>query len=224
MQFSLNNNLIDKLSCWVHNKKEELSQVKWIMGKHKECECRICGDKLNNRRDMYSPMQCGWHRVTKYSWICHRCFDHRNFIPFIEAIDEAEKKEWDEHNKIQENIRLKAQEIIDLLKEYLPEYKKTLDLYQYNFDLDCFDADGYLTETDFSFIIEDGNEGYVLEIRNSCILKVFINDKKVVEIANYLDEDKARTCTFENPWTWNDAIEVIKKRLDENIQEISNEN
>lgn len=128
-------------------------------------------------------------------------------------IDEADRKSWEEHSKKLKQIKLKAQKVIDLLKEYLPEYKKNLDLYQPNFDLDCFNEDGYPTETDFSFIIENKNEQYVLEIRNSCILKVSVHDKNVVEIANYLDEDKAKTCTFENPWTWDDAIEVINKRL-----------
>lgn len=95
MQFTLSNNPIDKLSCWIHNKKEKLSQVKWNMGEHKEVECRICGNKLNSYTDMYSPMQCGWHKVNKYSWICHRCFDHRDFRPYIEQIDEDERKLWE---------------------------------------------------------------------------------------------------------------------------------
>lgn len=98
MQISLSNNPINKLSCLVHNKKEELSQIKWIMGKHKECECRICGDKLNNRRDMYSPMQCGWERVG-HTWICHSCLCHRNFKPYIEQIDEDERKLWEKSEK-----------------------------------------------------------------------------------------------------------------------------
>lgn len=215
MRFTISNNPADKLLCWIYNKKEELSQIKWIAGKHKECKCRICGDILDNRKDMYSPMQCGWHRVTKYSWICHRCFDHRNFIPFIEMIDESDKKAWEEHSKIIDNIRLKAQEIIDLLKEYLPEYKEILNSYDSYIDLDYYDGEGCLTETNFVFIIEDKNEEYVLEIRNSGILKSSVSDKNVIEIVNYLDEDKAKTCTFENPWTWDDAIEVIKKRINE---------
>ena len=97
MQFSLSNNPIDKLSCWMHNKREKLSQVKWIIGKHKEVECRICGDKLNNYIDMYSPMQCGWKRIGKYIWICHSCLDHRNFKPYIEQIDEDERKLWEKN-------------------------------------------------------------------------------------------------------------------------------
>lgn len=100
MVFTFNNNPIDKLGCWIANKKEELSRVNWLMGKHKKIECRICGDILDSRKDIWSPEQCGWHKVNKYTWICHRCMDHRNFRPFIEMIDEADRKHW-------ENIRNK---------------------------------------------------------------------------------------------------------------------
>ena len=214
MQFTLSNNPRDKLDCWLHNKREDLSGIIWSKGKQKTVECRICGDVLDSKKDLYSPTQRGWHKVDKYSnWICHNCFDHRNFVPFIEMIDEENRKEWEEHNKILEQIRLKAQKVIDLLKEYLPEYKETLDLY-YLWDLDSFDADGYPTETDFSFTIEDKDKKYVLEIRNSCILKVSVKTKEIIEVANYLDEEIAKQRTYENPWTWDDAIEVIKKRLE----------
>lgn len=94
MKFTISNNPIDKLSCWIYNKKEELSQVKWIMGEHKECECRICGGKLDNWKDMYSPMQCGWRKVDKYTWICHSCLCHRNYRPYVEQVDEDERKLW----------------------------------------------------------------------------------------------------------------------------------
>ena len=99
MRISMSNNPIDKLSCFIHNKKEELSQVRWIMGKHKQCECRICGDKLDNRRDMYSPVQCGWMQINKWLWVYHRCLDHRNFKPYIKQIDEDERKLWESNNK-----------------------------------------------------------------------------------------------------------------------------
>ena len=92
MVFTFSNNPIDRLGCWIENKKEELSRVKWRMGKHKKIECRICGDILDSRKDIWSPEQCGWHKVNKYTWICHRCMDHRNFRPFIEMIDEADRK------------------------------------------------------------------------------------------------------------------------------------
>lgn len=104
MQFTLSNNPIDKLSCWFYNTKEKLSQVQWIMGKHKQVECRICGDKLDNYRDMYSPMQCGWHQIGKYTWICHSCLEHRNFRKYIEQIDEDERKAWEEADKRNKRI------------------------------------------------------------------------------------------------------------------------
>lgn len=214
MQFTLSNNPIDKLSCFLSNKREELSGVLWRKGKQKEAECRICRRVLDSKKDYYSPIQCGWHKVNKYNWICHRCFDHRNFQPYIEMIDEAEKKEWEERSKMISQVRLKSQEIINLLKEYLPEYNETLDLYDLYVDLYYYNADGNFTETEFSFSIEDKNEEYVLEINNSCILKVSIKTKEVVEVANYLDEEIAKHRTYENPWTWDDAIEVIKKRLE----------
>ena len=216
MRFSFSNDPISRFECFLYNKTEDLSRVHWLMGKTKEVECRICGDKLNNRKDMYSPKQCGWKKADKFTWVCHRCLDHRNFIPFIKMIDEAERKEWEENHKKQENIRLKAQEIIELLKEYLPEYKNTLNLYNPIIDLDCFDAGGYLTETDFSFTIENEKEQYVLDIRNSCVIKATVKNKiEVIEVANYLDEEVAKQCTFENPWTWDDAIKVIKKKLED---------
>ena len=153
MQFTFSNNPIDKLYCWIHNKREELSQVKWIMGNHKEIECGICRKKLDNWKDMYSPMQCGWHKIDKYTWICHSCLYHRDFEPFIEMIDEAHRKHWEEINMKEERIRTKAKQIIDLLKEYLPEYKETLDLCDFYLNIDYCDDDGYPTETNFSIII-----------------------------------------------------------------------
>lgn len=217
MQFTFSNNPIDRLSCWLHNKKEDLSGIVWLKGKQKQVECRICGDVLDSKKDIYSPMQCGWHKVDKYNnWICHRCFDHRNFIPFIEMIDEAERKECEENNKLLIKVDAKAREIIALLKEYLPEYKETLDLY-YLWDLDRYDEDGNIDENNFSIIITDKNEEYVLEIRNAGVLKVDIHNKAVIEVANYLDEEIAKQRTYENPWTWDDAIEVIKKRLEMKI-------
>ena len=214
MQFTFSNNPIDRLSCWLHNKKEDLSRVQWLKGKRKEVECRICGKVLDSSKDPYSPMQCGWHKVDKYNnWICHNCFDHRDFRPFIEMIDEENRKEWEErHRIITEQIEPKAQEIIDLLKEYLPEYKETLDLYK-PVDLFYFDDDGYFTENNFSFIIDDKNDEYQLEIKSDCVIKSIEKGKKVIEteVAHYVDEEKIKT----NPWTWDDAIKVIKKRLEE---------
>lgn len=98
MQFSMSDNPIDKLGCYLHNKKEDLSRVVWLMGKHKKIECRICGKVLDSWHDVYSPMQCGWVRITKYKWICHSCLDHRDFRPYIKQIDEDERVRWEKTN------------------------------------------------------------------------------------------------------------------------------
>ncbi len=120
----------------------------------------------------------------------------------------------------EQRLKFKAQEVIDLLKEYLPEYKEAFDLYdpdkEYNLDI-CKEGDEAIMG-EFSFILWDKGENYHLDIRNSCILKISSsNPVEVTEIANYLDEEKLKTCTWENPWTWDDAIEIIKKRLEERI-------
>lgn len=99
MQISFSNNPIDRLSCAIHNKIEELSRVHWLMGKHKKIECRICRGTMDSWKNIYSPMQCGWKKINKYTWICHQCLDHRDFTPYIEQIDEAERKAFEEHNR-----------------------------------------------------------------------------------------------------------------------------
>lgn len=215
MRITFSNNPIDKLSCYIDNKKEDLSQILWQRGKHKTAECRICGKTLDSHKDEYSPMQCGWHRVTKYSWICHSCFDHRNFIPFIEMIDEADRKYWEEHNLKAEQIKLKAQEIIDLLKEYLPEYKETLDLYTSYGDLDYYDEDGQPDEFWFRFEIADKDETYVLDITSTGIFKIGNQDNSMEFIAYYINDDIIRQRTEENPWTWDDSIAEIKRQMEE---------
>lgn len=96
MQISMSNNPIDRLNCYLHNKKEDLSRVVWLMGKRKKIECRICGDTLDSYKDVWSPMQCGWVRINKYKWVCHRCLDHRDFKKYIPMVDEDERKLWEE--------------------------------------------------------------------------------------------------------------------------------
>ena len=77
MRISMSNNPLDKLSCYVHNRIEDLSQIMWIMGKEKKVKCKICGNVLHSWRDMYSPIQCGWGRIDRYTWVCHKCLEHR---------------------------------------------------------------------------------------------------------------------------------------------------
>ena len=92
MRFTFDNNPISRLECFLYNKMEDLSRVHWLMGKTKKVECRICGDKLDSRKDIYSPKQCGWKKIDKFTYVCHRCLDHRDFRPYIKQIDEEERK------------------------------------------------------------------------------------------------------------------------------------
>lgn len=93
MRISFSNNPIDKLSCYIYNKIEELSRIFLLIGKPKQIKCTICGDVLDSRRDVYSPMQCGWYKIgnSKYTWICHECLCHRDFKKYISMIDEDER-------------------------------------------------------------------------------------------------------------------------------------
>jgi len=89
MRFIFSNNPIDRLSCWYHNKVEEFSQIKWITGERKQCECVICGNKMDSYKDIFSPMQCGWVKIKgSKKYICHSCLCHRDFKKYISLIDE----------------------------------------------------------------------------------------------------------------------------------------
>lgn len=199
MQISMSNNPIDRLSCYIHNKKEDLSGVIWRKGKQKTIKCRICGNILDSHKEQYSPMQCGWHKVSKYSWICHMCFDHRNFKPFIEMVDETDEKVYEERHRRTEQIKLKAQEVIDLLKEYLPEYKEVLDTYDSYYDLQIFE-DG-----DFYFTI--GNDEIVLDIASGWINEVIVKQHPL-ELNPVVKFYEIFDCT-----SWDDTIEFLKKEV-----------
>jgi hypothetical protein len=93
------NNPIDEIKTLAHNTTEGLSRLFWLIGKKKKVQCTICGDVLDSRKDMYSPMQCGWGRIDHYTWICHRCLQHRDFTPYIEQIDEDERRLWEGNRK-----------------------------------------------------------------------------------------------------------------------------
>ena len=115
----------------------------------------------------------------------------------------------------EQKLRIKAQEVIDLLKEYLPEYKEAFDLYDPDKEY-CLDISEEETECicgEFTFILGDPNETYVLDITNASILKCIVSTKEVIRVAKYLDREKYKTCTYQNPWTWDDAIEEIKRQI-----------
>jgi NAD-dependent SIR2 family protein deacetylase len=90
-------NPFDKLLVKLDNFAEQFSQYIWLHGKHKRCTCHICGEIIDSRKSKYSPIQCGWVRVrgNEYRpWICHECWGHRNFKPYIEKIDKDDAEKW----------------------------------------------------------------------------------------------------------------------------------
>ena len=118
----------------------------------------------------------------------------------------------------EEQLKIKAQEVIDLLKEYLPEYKEAFDAYnpdeKYNLDI-CEEDEGLFGE--FSFILMDKSKKYVMHINKGGILAVVYdsnNSGKVVDVAEYIDEETCKYCS----WTWDDAIEEIKRQMEERKQ------
>ena len=122
----------------------------------------------------------------------------------------------------EQKLRIKAQEVIDLLKEYLPEYKEAFDLYnpdgEYDLQLDKEDEEWF--NGGFRFILSDQNETYVLDIGCGGIFKVLTsNPSELIKVANYLDEEIAAQRTYENPWTWDDAIVEIKRQIEERKHE-----
>lgn len=78
----------------------------WIYGKrwrHKPhvVECVICGKLLQSKKDYYSPEECGWMKIVdsawgtrKYWWMCHKCFYHRDFKPFVKEADRREEEKY----------------------------------------------------------------------------------------------------------------------------------
>jgi len=79
--------------------KELIYGERWRARPH-VAECVICGKMLQSKEDYYSPEQYGWMKIidvwgtNKDWWICHRCFYHRNFRPFIEEADRREKEKY----------------------------------------------------------------------------------------------------------------------------------
>ena len=86
-------NLKDYIEMTIDNYKEKISHVQWNLKPH-HVECRICGATLRTDKCSYSPEECGWGRVDKWVWVCHRCLCHRDFKPYIPQIDEDERKKW----------------------------------------------------------------------------------------------------------------------------------
>lgn len=86
-------NPIDYLFMTISNLKERLTRIQWRFRPH-HVVCRICGEVLRSDQDKYSPEECGWGKIDKWTWICHSCLCHRDFKPYIPQIDEDERKKW----------------------------------------------------------------------------------------------------------------------------------
>lgn len=123
-----------------------------------------------------------------------------------------------------EELKLKAQEIIELLKQYLPnKYKETLNNYNPDTDLVITEGKYEYDDEKFHILIEDINKKYVLDIGYMRIIEVQTdNPSELITIARYVNKEKLKNCTFENPWTWDDAIEVIKQQIKRRNNNASN--
>lgn len=94
MWLSFIRNPIDKLYCWANNTYEKYTHWYWNKKPH-VVECCICGEKLDSRRDKYSPEECGWISMRGGTrWICHQCDSHRDFKPYMDLIKIDEKLAW----------------------------------------------------------------------------------------------------------------------------------
>lgn len=116
----------------------------------------------------------------------------------------------------EQKLRIKAQEVIDLLKEYLPEYKETLDLYNPDRHLMINEIWEEYEIGEFDINIYNKRMNYILEISNHSIYKLS-EEADVLNYICFVNKEDLKIYKNENPWTWDDAIEVIKKRLEMKI-------
>ena len=86
MTFTFSNNPIDKLICRFYNWRERYTHKVWNKKRH-NVRCLICGEYLDSTINKDSPEECGWEHFRGWMWICHRCWGHRNFKPYIKLID-----------------------------------------------------------------------------------------------------------------------------------------
>lgn len=114
----------------------------------------------------------------------------------------------------EERLRIKAQEVIDLLKEYLPEYKETFDLYNPDRHLMINEVLEDHEIGEFDINIYNKRMNYILEISNRSIYKLS-EDADVLNYICFVNKEDLKVYENDKPWTWDDAIKVIKKRLEE---------
>ena len=97
MYFTFSKNPINRIKIWFWNKLEEYFRKVWQKNTRYYVQCRICGEILRSANTDYSPIEAGWDRMKNHSiWICHRCMSHRNFKPYIDKIDEDERRVWEQ--------------------------------------------------------------------------------------------------------------------------------
>ena len=88
MTIYLGNNVFARLLVAFDNWYEKYTTKVWVKGNYK-ATCAICGDTMTSSTSKYSPQECGWDQLKSSGrWICHRCLCHRNYIPYINLVDD----------------------------------------------------------------------------------------------------------------------------------------
>lgn len=98
----------------------------------------------------------------------------------------------------EQKLRLKAQEVIDLLKEYLPEYKEVFDLYNPDRHLMINEIWEEYEIGEFDINIYNKRMNYVLEISNHYIYQLS-EEADVLNYICFVNKEKIKTCTKDNP-------------------------
>ena len=86
--------LRDKISVAFDNWWEEKFTPWYWNRKPHHVRCVICDETMNSRDQKWSPEMAGWKQTKDGWWICHSCLFHRNFVPFMRAVDYAEDDAW----------------------------------------------------------------------------------------------------------------------------------
>ena len=96
MVFNLDkSNIISTAYVTALNTYEKFTHWYWNRKPH-HVTCNICYKTLRSDECEYSPEECGW-KCSKdgWVWVCHQCLYHRDFRPYIEQVDEDERKIWE---------------------------------------------------------------------------------------------------------------------------------
>lgn len=164
MVLTFSKNPLVRLSCWIDNKREEWSGHIWKSKAH-HAFCVICGKKISSCEWEFSPEESGWERLGKSKkWVCHQCIWSRDFTPFIEIIDEAERKKYEGIDKMREQYKTPEQPISPYkfkeLMQSINDYKYK-GVYSYNDEITSpesshYTADALMCDLLSSLGYEDG--------------------------------------------------------------------